>query len=272
MTTKAFAEYCETMIAVSPSRWPVRKLLNQFGRYFTAYLLIHNYHGWLAGGSDLPTLARLKAMGSLSPRHVVNVVNILKTAGFVVAEPVAGDRRRTVLRPEPELVDEIGRSLLAFLAAHDRLRGTTLSAAISATPGALGRLIHLSACHVLSAGAVLSPFPTIAAMVRFDSGYPVLVALMAAHYARLEGREPPPLTLEALAERFQVSKSHVGNVFAYLGSAGMTEGPRGASPALVAEFESWCRAEMAHYARLAPAALGLPPAASDSEVPADLAG
>lgn len=251
MTTSVFAGYCETMIAVAPSRWPVRKLLNQFGRYFTAYLLIHNYYGWKAGEAPLPTLARLKAMGSLSPRHVVNVVNILKTAGFVTADAVEGERRRTVLRPEPELVDEIGRSLLAFLAAGDRVEGTALAAAVAASPEALGRLIHRSACQVLAGGATLSPFPTILAMTRFDSGYPLLVALMAAHYARSEGREPVPLTLESLAERFQVSKSHVGNVIGHLAATGLIDGARVASPALVAEFETWCRAEMAHYGRLA---------------------
>ncbi len=251
MEMSAVADYCEAIIAVSPSRWPVRKLLNQFDRYFAAYMLIHNYYGWRAGAAPLPTLSRLKAVASLSPRHTTHFAGVLKTAGFVLAEPVPGDRRQTLLRPAPLLVQEIGRSILAFLAAHDRIHGTDFAPRVGASPDWTGMLIHRSACKVLAAGAVISPFPTIVAMAGFDSGYPVLTAIMAAHYALEEGREPVPLTLESLAERFQVSKSHVGNVLSYLSAHAMLTPTRTPTPALIEEFERWCEAEMAHYAGLA---------------------
>ncbi|MBB4066112.1 Rrf2 family transcriptional regulator [Gellertiella hungarica] len=251
MASSALADYCEAIIAVSPSRWPVRKLLNQFGRYYAAYMLIHNYYGWRAGEPALPTLSRLKGISSLSPRHTTHFVGILKTAGFVTSEPVAVDRRQTILRPEPMLVEEIGRSILAFLAVHDRLAGTAHAPFLSSSVERIGTIIHLSGRQILAGGAVISPFPTIAAMAHFDSGYPVLVAVMAAHYAGQAGRLAPPLTLEALAERFQVSKSHVGNVFSYLSEADLIDVGRGARPALVEEFERWCAAEMNHYALLA---------------------
>ncbi|MBD9652841.1 hypothetical protein JVX98_04200 (plasmid) [Ensifer sp. PDNC004] len=251
MLSIALAEYCEAIIAISPSRWPVRKLLNQFGRYYAAYMLIHNYYGWLGDDPALPTLSRLKRLSSLSPRHTTHFVGVLKTAGFVTSEPVAVDRRQTLLRPEPVLVEEIGRSILAFLAAHDRIAGTAHAAFLSGSVERIGAIIHLSARQILAGGTVISPFPTIAAMANYDCGYPVLVALMAAHYASEARRPVPLLTLEPLAERFQVSKSHVGNVFSYLSSVGLIDAGRGVRPALVEEFERWSVAEMNHYALLA---------------------
>lgn len=251
MPSSAIADYCETIIATPPSGWPVRKLLNQFNRYFVAYMLIHNYFGWRAGAAPLPTLSRLKTVAVLSPRHVTNFAGVLKSAGLIAADPVDGDRRLAVLRPDDLLVQEIGRSLIAFLHAHDSVSGSDLAPKIAGSTEWLGHLIYLSGCKVLKHGLMLSPYPTIVTMTRFDCGYPTLAALMAAHYRKAEGRPTISLALEALAQRFQVSKSHIGNVLSHLDAKGLLDQDSIPNPALVAEFEQWCAAEMAHYSSLA---------------------
>ncbi|MDW6025395.1 hypothetical protein SAZ10_26900 [Mesorhizobium sp. BAC0120] len=250
-------QYCETMIEPSPLSWPIRKLLNQFDRYYAAYMLIWNFYGWREQGGPAPTLSRLKTVSSLSPRQLTSFVNLLKDSGLVSAEPVTGNRRQSVLRPQPRLVREIGRSCVAFLAAYDHIHGAALARLAESSADRIGRMIWGSARHVLEAGTVIAPFPTVFAMAGYDGGYPVLTAIMADHYRRLAGRDRIALTYSALAERFQVSRSHVGNVVTWLHRSGAIEADRSASAALVDEFERWCVAEMSHYAALAPS-LGEP--------------
>lgn len=248
--TAAVAHYCETMIEPSSSSWPLRKLLNQFDRYYAAYMLIWNYYGWAEEGTPSPTLARLKAVSGLSPRQLTSFVTVLKQAGLVSAEPEAANRRRSILRPQALLIEEISRSCVAFLAAHDHIHDGDLARIAAASPDGLGRMIWASARQILSSGTVIAPFPTVLAMAGYDGGYPVLTAIMADHYRRSSGKPRIALGYAALAERFQVSRSHVGNVLAWLHQTGAIGPDRAASVALVDEFEQWSISEMEHYARL----------------------
>lgn len=252
---QAVARYCEKMIEPAPPGWPVRKLLNQLGRYYAGYMLIRQYYAWAGGSGATPTLSLLQAHSGLSPRQTTTFVATLKAGQLLEVETVAGDRRARVLKPLPRLVREIGRSCLAFVAAYDEVidGGPALAPPVDARPDILGRMIHLSADRVLETGTVIAPFPTVRAMAGYDCGYPLLVAVMASYYRRRAGLVGPALAYSALAERFQISQSHVGNVFAYLRQAGALEragSEETVTAVLVAEFEAWCAAEMAHYARL----------------------
>lgn len=238
------------MIEPSPSGWPIRKLLNQFDRYYAAYMLIWNYYGWVEEGAPTPTLSRLKTVSGLSPRQLTSFVSVLKGAELVSAEAVTGNRRQSILRPRPLLIREISRSCVAFLAAHDHMHGGTLAQLAGASADGLGRMIWGSARLVLSSGTVIAPFPTVLAMAGYDGGYPVLTAILADHYRRLSGQHRIPLSYAALAERFQVSRSHVGNVLAWLHQTGAIGVDRAAGPGLVDEFERWSISEMDHYAVL----------------------
>ncbi|PLP57525.1 hypothetical protein CYK37_20590 [Mesorhizobium loti] len=253
--TQAVAQYCETMIEPSPSSWPLRKLLNQLDRYYAAYMLIWNYHSWVEEGAPSPTLARLKTVSGLSPRQLTSFVTVLKQAELVTTEPEAGNRRRSILRPRPQLIQEISRSCVAFLAAHDHIHGGALAQLAAASTDTLGKMIWESARQVLSAGTVIAPYPTVLAMAGYDGGYPVLTAIMADHYRRMNGHPRVVLGYAALAQRFQVSRSHVGNVLGWLHQSGAIDQDRTAGPALVEEFEQWSISEMEHYARLVTALL-----------------
>lgn len=247
---EAVAQYCETMIEPPPSAWPLRKLLNQFDRYYAAYMLIWNYYGWVEEGTPSPTLARLKTVSGLSPRQLTSLVNVLRRAELVSGEVDTGNRRRLLLRPQPLLIQEISRSCVAFLAAHDHIHGGKLARLAAASPDRLGRMIWGSARLVLSSGTIIAPFPTVLAMAGYDGGYPVLTAIMADHYRRMTGRGRIALGYAALAERFQVSRSHIGNVRTWLYQNGAIDRDRMASSALVDEFEQWSISEMSHYADL----------------------
>lgn len=231
--------------------WPVRKLLNEFKRYYASYMLIRNYYSWSNGRGEIPTLSRLKLVSGLSPRQTVSLVNVLRTAALVDAGVVQGNRRQLILRPSRFLLEEVGRSCVAFLKARDLVVGTKYAPRIQESPDLLGQLICNSGDRVLESGTAIAPFPTIQAMAEFDCGYLILVAVMANHYLQQSGGALIPTSYDSLAWRFQVSRSHVGNVINYLQSNGMLYADRLPSLALVDEFENWCDAEMRHYAVIA---------------------
>lgn len=250
---RAIMFYCETMIEPAPQGWPVRKLLNQLGRYYAAYMLIRQYYGWRAGGDELPTLSQLQVVSGLSPRQTVSFVATLRMAGLVSMAPYPHDRRQKILAPSPALVAEIGRSCTAFIAAFHILAGDPDPVWMDAHR--MGRIIHVSANRVLENGTLLAAFPTVEMASTYDCGYQLLVTLMAAHYRRQAGQQALPTAHSALSRRFQVSQSHVGNVMSRLRQSGalQSSGTRVDAPAdhLVDEFENWCAAEMLHYAGLA---------------------
>ncbi len=248
---EALAGYCEVMTALPPSGWNTRKLIHEFARYYAAYMLIMNYYGWKAGVAPLPSLARLKAVSGMSPRQTAAVVSAFRAGGLVTAEAAEADRRQTLLRPEPSLVLEVGRSTGAFLAAYDRVQGTNLAPRICASADQLGTLIFHAAVQVLQGGTTIAAFPTVQEMATLDCGYLILVAVMQAHYDPSRGELRQSLTYEALASRFRISRSHAGNVLNRLQASGKLTADRSPAPALIDEFERWCETEMTFYPPLA---------------------
>lgn len=245
----AVADYCNRMTEPAVPGWPIRKFLNQLDRYYACYVLIGLFY---AGDDDAPaaTLSRLQAESRLSPRQTATLVQTLSTAGLIAVESDARDRRQKVLRPQPELIREVGRSCACFVAAFDRLTGQDLSRELERSPDALGRLIARSRSVIRQSDTVIAAFPRVFAAAGFDCGYQLLVGAMAGHYA--EGPTHRVLTYKAMAERFQVSPSHVANVFAHFRAHGIIAPEKSGAvrPDFRAEFEQWCAAEMQHYAKL----------------------
>ena len=253
---QAVVDYCETMIEPAPAGWPVRKLLNQLDRYYSAYMLIGQYYGWLNHGAAVPNLSRLQAISGQSPRQTASYCLTLQARKLVFVETLAADRRQKVLRPSDSLIREVGRSCAAFVASYDAIAGSALACPVMREADVLGEMIYLSAARLRRSGTVISVFPRVLALSSYDCGYPMLVALILAHYRHRSGKEMFSLTHSALADRFQISESHVGNVLAHLRQVGavVPASDRGnvvVAEELIDEFECWCAAEMAHYANLA---------------------
>lgn len=252
--------YCEKMVEPAPPGWPVRKLLNQLERYYSAYMLIGQYSGWRNHGASVPNLSRLQAISGQSPRQTASFCAMLEARNLVFIDTLATDRRQKILRPADSLIREVARSCVAFVEAYDAIAGSALAPPIERDASLLGEMIHLSATRVRGAGTVIALYPRVLALSAYDCGYPMLVALILAHYRRRSGKEMFSLTHKALAERYQVSESHVGNVLGHLRQAGALVPAHGSEDAIVVEelvdeFERWCAAEMAHYADLARACL-----------------
>ncbi|OYZ99072.1 MAG: hypothetical protein B7X99_09350 [Rhizobiales bacterium 17-65-6] len=234
------------------------KLFDQFTRYLTCYVLIHNYYAWRNAGGPLPTLSLLQPAVEASPRQTAGFIASLKAGRLVTVESADGDRRSKLLRPAPEMIREIGRSVQAFVAAGEALDGEAIiGARLLDDPDALGDLLYRSAADVLARGTLIHPFPRVLFFARRDCGYLLFCEVMRAHYAMTLGTQEsmPSLSYRALAERLQVSPAHIGNLLGEADRNGwFTIGARGRlvamDPGLVAEFEVWAACQIAHFAGL----------------------
>lgn len=254
----ALARYCLGMSDVPAEGWPLYKMFDQLSRYLVCYMLIYNYYQWRDRGGALPTLSALQKLVPSSPRQTAGFVGALKAGRFVTVEDDPRDRRNKLLRPGPAVINEIGRSLRLFLRALAEIEGDSGGQAYRLIGSdALGKLVHLSAADVLANGTLLHGFPGVLHFAQRDCGYPLLTAIMADHYTRSlqEVGTPPSLTRRALAQRFQVSPAHVGNLLGEAAERGWftLAGPdRVAAVSLpfVQEFEQWASVQMVHGARL----------------------
>jgi hypothetical protein len=252
---EALLFYCREMSTREPPSWPVFKLLDQFNRYMVAWLLVHDHCEWRLNGGPPPTLSRLQAHQALQPRQTAAVVATLKSARLILSTPLARDRRVQQLEPLPPLIREVAQSPLAFLRAADLLLGTQAAPAIAGDDWAVTRVIHRSAASVLHGGPVL-PFPRVLHFATRDCGYLILTAVMAAHFARICDEASEPLTPRALAQRLQVSPSHVRSVLTDAKTRGwfrtaQNTGVIEVDPDFVAEFEQWSCWQLAHFQDIA---------------------
>jgi len=247
----ALARYCRDMAAAPAVDWPIVKMFDQLGRYVVCYMLIHNYYAWRDAGGAAPTLSALQKIVGSSPRHTAGLVAALRLGGFIEIESDPADRRIKRLRPSPATIAEIGRSPLLFARAAEEIEGRGERAA-PVEPDRLGALIHRSAAYVLANGTLLHAFPGVLHFTRRDCGYPLLTAVMAAHYAPELGAAEcaEPLSRKALAQRFRVSPAHIGNLFAEAEAKGWfaPDGGGRARPTaeFCREFERWAAWEMRH--------------------------
>ncbi|WP_292569626.1 MarR family transcriptional regulator [Mesorhizobium sp.] len=253
--TEALSSYCEVMTRPPEISWPVNKVFAQKLRYIVCFDLIGNYSRWRRRGAELPTLAALQRTAPASARQVASFVNALRLGGYVIAER-GQDRRTLHLRPSSALLKEIARSPLAFLEASERIFPvpTSLVSRIGNNDELLADWLGRSVERFRSRDIYFAPFPTIVQFTEHDCGYPLLTAVMGANYASLSPGAPPalPLTYMALAERFRVSRQHIGNLFIGAKRRGWFSVVRGGkhvvvSQDLIREFEIWAAGQMAHY-------------------------
>jgi hypothetical protein len=206
----ALARYCRQMATESPVAWPVYKLFDQLHRYVVSYMLIHNYYAWQRGKGPSPTLAVLQKVAGSSPRQTAGFVAAMKVGKFVIGEVDPTDRRVKRLKPAPAMVDEIGRSVRLFVQAVDEIEERLPARSIGLNdPDRLGELLRRSAAFVLRNGTLIHSFPRVLHFAGRDCGYLLLAAVIGAHYADVVPGAPDamPLSLRALARRFQVSRS-----------------------------------------------------------------
>ncbi|MFG1461351.1 hypothetical protein V5F77_00500 [Xanthobacter sp. DSM 24535] len=230
-------------------------MFDQFSRYMICYSLIHNYFFWRHGHGPAPTLAALQRAVEASPRQTAGLVASLKAGRLVIAEPAASDLRIRLLRPSAEMIGEIGRSVLAFVVAADRLDGVGAAGdRLTGEADALGDLLYRSAAHVRTHGTLIHPFPRVLFFAMRDCGYLLLCKVMQAHYGQTvpQAAPGPHLSYRALAEALQVSPAHIGNLLGEAAREGwFVIGGRGKleaiDPTLVEEFELWSSTQMAHY-------------------------
>lgn len=259
------------MAARDAQAWPVNKLFHQFGRYMVSFLLIHHYQDWHRHGGPPATLSRLQASCPLSPRQTAAIVAGLRAGKLLTIEPVAAATsaaarpkiktpprvnqpvRQSALVPALEVTKAVARSMVAVLAAADRLDHQTRAELFANNFALQNELVHRSARFVEQHGTLLDAFPRVRHFTEKDCGYLILCAVIAS---ALSPSAPQPLSCRYLAQHFRISRSHASNLLAHAAANQWfaTDG-RGhlayVSPDLIAEFKHWVAAEMAHYAEIA---------------------
>jgi len=250
---EALVSYCAEMTRPPDVLWPINKLFGQSMRYIVCFDLIGNYTRWRRDGTAPPTLTALQQKVPASARQVASFVDALRHRGYVIAEP-GGDRRSLHLRPSPALLTEIARSPLAFLRACEHILPASLTDRIRDDEILLADWLGRAAERFHDEDIYFAPFPTIVQFAERDSGYPLLAAVMGANYAARSGSTTftLPLTYAALAERFRVSRQHVGNLLIEARQQGwlsVTQGGQSVAVSvdLVREFEGWAASQMALY-------------------------
>lgn len=255
----ALESYCGAMVQPRGGSWPTDKVFAQKLRYLVAFALIGNDARWRRSGREPPTLAALQRAAPASARQIAGFMSALRHGGYVIADRGSGDRRALHLRPSMGLLQEIARSPLAFLEASERLAPPSrpLTTRLRAEAGPLSDWLGRSHDRFHAEDILFAPFPGIVRFTEHDCGYPVMSAVFRAHYAALLDMAPPiRLSYGALAERFRVSRQHIGNIFVEAERHGcftVSHGGRdiSISPAFVREFETWAAGQMAHYRLLA---------------------
>lgn len=254
----ALARYCRQMAEKPAVAWPIYKMFDQLDRYVLSFMLIHNYYAWRLEGGRAPTLTALQAIVPSSPRHTAGFVAALKAGQFVTVEHNPADGREKWLRPAPTMVFEVGRSIGAFIACLDEIDGGSPARSRALEDAdALGGLLQRSAAFVLKNGTLIHAFPRVLHFAMRDCGYPLLAAVVGAHFSAAElQREAADirLSLRALADRFQVSRAHIGNLLDEAERAGwftVRDGRLASfSEGLLAEFQEWACWEMVHFAEM----------------------
>ncbi|WP_143079818.1 MarR family transcriptional regulator [Bosea lupini] len=251
--------YCAAVIQRPEMPWPADKFFGQRLRYLVSFSLIGLDARWRRGGGEAPTLATLQRVAPASARQIAELVVTLRLGGYVTAQRLPADRRALRLSPSMTLLQEIGRSPLAFLEASERLvpAASPMVAKLRLDAAALADWLGASYEMFLQEDVYFGPFCNVVEFTGQDCGYSVLSAVLATHYAALSGvAAPAPLSYSGLAERFRVSRQHIGNILSSAERRGCFSVARGGrsvaiSADFLSEFETWAAGQMAHYRVLA---------------------
>ncbi|TRL31506.1 MarR family transcriptional regulator [Rhizobium straminoryzae] len=256
---EALLDYCRLMCAPPDLHWPATKIFGQKIRYITCYCLIGNYARSLDDPAFVPSLSALQAVVPASPRQVADQIRGLRAGGYVQTRRDGQDARALHLVPSPSLVREIARSPLSALQVAEAITpgADRLHLRLLEDPDVLCRLLGLSTRQFHAQDILFRPFPTIVSFSGRDAGYLILTAVVGAALARGRGDErwDVSLSYHAMARRFQVSRQHIGNLYAEGEAAGLFRVVNGRledmSPELLLEFRTFVAGQMAHYRAMA---------------------
>ncbi|UGV27229.1 MarR family transcriptional regulator [Rhodopseudomonas boonkerdii] len=255
----ALHAYCKAMMQPPKMAWPADKFFGQKLRYLVSYALIGQDARWRRSGGELPTLSSLQRAAHASARQVSNLVASLKLGGYVVSVRSSDDRRVVRLQPTMTLSLEIARSPLTFLEASELIDPPPrpLAKQLRAEGDMLGDWLGCSYDLFLQQDLYFTPFVNIVRLTEQDCGYPVLSAVLSAHYGGgIDKAEPVLLSYGALAERFRLSRQHIGNIFNEAerrGCFAVDPGGRTVTvlPDFLWEFETWAAGQIALYRLIA---------------------
>ncbi|MBY5569585.1 MarR family transcriptional regulator [Rhizobium leguminosarum] len=255
----ALLAYCEFMTARAPKLLPANKLFAQKQRYFVSFLLICLYVQWLESRGAPPSLALLQRSAPGSPRQIADFINGLRDRGLIIATSLKTDRRTQILKPSLELLREIAQSPLAALRSSE-----LLAPPLPIRPDdlvmdedRLARWLALSAERYAVKDDLFGPFPAVVRHSERDAGHLVFCSVIAeALHQRTGSPASGSLTYRGLAERFDVSRQHISNIFDEAAQNGWYRISPGGEVALMPEhtllqFETWVAGQMVHYRHLA---------------------
>jgi hypothetical protein len=265
--------YCVEMNRERSPRKTSNKIFGQQFRYMICFNLISNYMSWQRGDGEPPTLKMLQETGFASPRHVADLIALLRDSNHVIAQRQTTDRRLIYLIPSPKLLLEVARSPLSFLKISEDIKPADRSLAnvLVKNPDFLALWIGRSDEEFKKLDTVFQPFANIVQFSTRDAGYLILTAVIGSYYSNIYHEEPweTGLAPENLARRFGVSRQHVRNLFSEARESGVFAVNRGQlsdiNAAFVSEFETWSVGQMAHYRLLAEEIANLAAAGATSE-------
>lgn len=114
-----------------------------------------------------------------------------------------------------QLLQEVGRSPLAFLEASEQLDPppSPLADRLGGDDIEMANWLGGSYELFIQGDLYFAPFSNVVEFTGQDCGYPVLSAVLAGYYAGLVGIAAPVLlSYGVLADRFRVSRQHIGNI------------------------------------------------------------
>lgn len=213
-------------------RWLANRVLNDRARFVMAsfMLYLHFSHRDDVANSGL-TAARLREIcvgeGLCSAGRVEAMLAMMRASGYLERAP-AGDRRVRRYVPTEKLIELHRVRHGRVMAALDILRGDTDYARRICGPGAdqaYGQFIQAMGLGFLAGYRLIDPAPELQKTVDRDVGLPILLCVLLAspNYAALAPERIGPVSVAALARRFDVSRIHVRSVLREAEATGLIE-------------------------------------------------
>jgi len=169
---EAVLRYCTTMVQPPAMKWPADKFFGQKLRYLVSFALIGLDARWRKGKGEAPILAALQRDAPASARQIAALINALKLGNYIVESTLPEDRRAIRLSPSLLLLQEIGRSPLAFLAASERLDPPSLALVepLSGNAFWIGDWLGASYDRFLQEDLYFAPFSNVVEFAEQDCG------------------------------------------------------------------------------------------------------
>lgn len=207
--------------------------------------------------STTANLIRLCGLGGLGgPAAVRGNIAALAARGLLTLTPDTVDRRVKHVRPT-EMLNAIMRAgLTVRLSALGQVKALPAPAAIwAARPGILAQFMARNARAFAAGFTLTQDFPEVADMMGRQSGYPVLLELIARADADGSGGVRSIVAPSRAAHHFDISRTQVRKLLAHAAAEGWltldgTGGQVRIDPAMHARLRHWIALEFAWTWRL----------------------